>query len=95
VGVSPASTMLHQMVCPFDEAGVQIQIYDTVISCCIPQKNSFEVMFVKFALTIPEAFDAHTGTKKFEVTDVWPKSEVPFVWGVLHNGVHQAVMQVY
>ena len=78
----------------FHDARVKVQVNNVVVGRCIPQKNSFKVVFVQLAPAVARAFDAYVQSEKFKVTNIWLGSVISFIRCHLHNGVDQPIMQI-
>ncbi len=82
------------MVTRFDNAGVEVEIGYVLISCGVFQKNSCEVVAVKFAPARASAFHAYMETKGLKLCDVGFASIPTFTGRLVLSQVNKLVVQI-
>jgi hypothetical protein len=76
-------------------SGININITNVFISCCVSEEDAGEVMSVELGSSFPCAFNADSGAKNPESSEIRPDTMPSFV-RCHHNGtVNSAVMEVY
>jgi len=82
------------MVTAFDQARVEIEVKDVLISRCIAEEDSSKVVAVQLASTVTRAFNADSGPKQFKVGKIRFEAKVSFERCFPSNRVYEPIVKV-
>jgi hypothetical protein len=82
------------MMAGLHKTRIKIKVEDVLIRRGVTEEDSREVMTIKLATTSTRPFHTNSGTKKFEIGDVWLAAAPRLVWRPSNRGMDEAVMQI-
>ncbi len=82
------------MVAGFCVAAGEVKVANVLVSRGVPEEQSGKVVFVEFGESISCLLHADTGTKEFEVLEVWFDAPPTFKRGDTGTGVDTTIVEV-